>query len=175
MKIIKVNTTKEQRDAAKEAALQRYKHQLKTPNRPGWTGGKCPVSEYRALVAEIGACTYLGYDWKELVLFSTNSADYKRPDVDDWEIKSGSTFSNSDIAKGAKRILWVTPWNKTTVHYCGYATCADKVHTHLDGTVEIRGWTDLNDLHLCTDFGNYYKPAGKAFRSAATIKGGTEL
>lgn len=166
-----VDTTQEQRDAAKEAAQARYEYNRYTPDRPNWKGGKCPVCEYRGIIGEIGASNALRIDWHTLCLFSTNHDDYTAPDLGVWEVKSGSTFSHKDIAKGAKYIIWVNPLNTGQVFDCGYDTCRTLYpHKSLSGQVEILGWTDLTqDLGLCSDFGNYYKPAGQAMRWADTL------
>lgn len=156
--IILTETTMEMQQAAKTAAQQRYQYNRWTPNRAGWHGGKCPVTEYFGILAELGAADFLGYDWHDVVLFSTNPADFTAPDIDDWEIKAGSTFSKKDIAKGAKRILWVTPWDNGYRFECGYDTCAVGHHKKLSGLVEIRGWTDLA-LDDYADFGGYFKPS----------------
>lgn len=168
MNIILTETTEEQQQAAKEAAHKRYTHNLFTPDRAGWTGGKCPVSEYRAILAEMGAANFLGYDWRDLVLYSPNPSDYTKPDLGEWEVKAGSTFSAKDITKGASAILWVTPWVNANTFDCGYATCTHGEHQTLNGLVEIRGWTHLTeDLAGCADFGSYYKPTN--MRSAAIL------
>lgn len=169
MQITKVITTPEQRSAAKDAAKKRYAHNLHTPDRPNWTGGKCPVSEYRAILGEIGAAIALESDWTDLVLFSTDPDDYTKPDIGDWEVKSGSTFNQKDLDKGAKYIIWVNPWTAFNYFDCGYETCATRMHQRQSGVVEIIGWTDLMDLYLCSDFGDYYKPAGKALRMPHTL------
>ncbi|WP_156718174.1 hypothetical protein [Nocardioides sp. Leaf307] len=172
MKLCIIETTLEQREAAKKAATKRYEHNRHTPDRAGWQGGKCPVGEYRAIIAEIGAANALGYDWNDLCLFSTDPADYTTADLGGiWEVKAGSTFSKKDITKGAKYIIWVAPWNTGQVFDCGYDTCKTlNPHRTLSGVVEVLGWTNLEeDLSLCSDFGNYYKPAGAAMRSAATL------
>lgn len=172
MNVTLIDTTLEQREAAKEAARKRYEYNRWTPNRAGWLGGKCPVSEYRGILGEIGAANHLGLDWTELVLFSTNPDDFTTPDLGVWEVKAGSTFSDKDIAKGAKYILWVNPWNNGQVFDCGYDTCHTLApHKSLSGQVEILGWTDLTeDLHLCQKpRGTYYVPTGNALRSATTL------
>lgn len=163
------HTTEEQRHAAKKAAWQNYNDKLFTPDRPGWTAGKCPVSEYYAKIGELGAANALGYDWHNLCLYSPNPADYKKPDIGDWDIKAGSSFTDYDIAKGVRFILWVTPWNNGNRFACNISTCKIRKHETLSGVVEIRGWTDLADLDLCSNFGGRYKPAGTAMRNATTI------
>lgn len=169
MKMVTTTTTLEQREAAKQAAVKNYYDKIGCPDRKGWKAGKCPVSEYYGKIAEIGAANYMGYDWKQLCLYSPNKADYTKPDIGDWDIKAGSSFTDKDIAKGVRNILWVTPWNTGKPHYCGFDTCGHKVHLTLSGVVEIRGWTSTDDLHLCSDFGGYYKPTGDAFRNVATL------
>lgn len=163
------DTTEEQRKAARTAATQRYEHNRYTPNRPGWKGGKCPVNEYRAIIAEIGAANFLGIDWHELVLFSTNPADYMTSDLGVWEVKAGRTFGKKDKDKGAKFILWTDPRTKDSTFKCGYDTCKAGIHNRLSGEVEICGWTDLvNDDFI--DKGNYYMP--KTLHSAFTLATG---
>lgn len=164
MKIIE--TTPEQRQAATQAAIKRYTHHLATPDRQGWGGtGKCPVNEFNAIMAEIAGATALQKDWHQLVLYSPNASDWKRPDLGVWDFKTGSRIYRSDIAKGVKKILWLTPHNTGKTFNCGYATCTDKIHLHYANKVEIRGWSTTDDLKAMSDFGHYWKPSGDTFRT----------
>jgi hypothetical protein len=158
--------TDEQLKAAKEAAIKRYKHNLWTPDRPGWTYGKCPKNEYRAIVAEIGAANFLGIDWRLLCLYSPDSQDFKGADLGEWEVKAGNKFTKKDLSKG-KYILWVKPHAGKT-YECDVETCGYKTHEAVDGLVEIRGWTHLEeDLEDCKSLRGYYVP--RHLRSAWTL------
>lgn len=165
-----IQTTKEQRDAATVAAEQNYWDKVRTPDRPGWTGGKCPVTEYFGKVAELGAAEYTGYGWKNLVLYSPDPADYSKPDMGNWDVKAGKSFGDHDIKKGVEYILWVRPETSTKVFYCKYDTCGKRIHARLTGEVVIRCWTSVEDLHLCdkNKWGNYV-PSPAARRSLDTL------
>jgi len=169
MEIKTVRLTREQLDTGKIAAKARYEYNRFTPDRAGWTGGKCPVNEYRGVLGEIAGMQYLGYDWHDLVLYSVDPEDFKRPDYQDWDFKTGSRIYKTDIAKGVHKFLWVTPYETTRTFNCGYDTCTNRTHYSQSGLVEIRGWTTTDDMELFEDFGNYYKPAGKSFRSAVLL------
>lgn len=164
-----VGTTKEQRAAARQASVLNYEDKRNCPDRAGWTWGKCPVQEYFGKVAELAAANFMGYPSNKICLYSSSKADYTKPDMGDWDVKAGNTFSGSDIAKGVKRILWVKPLNNGSTFYCGYETCKVKVHSRLSGAVEIIGWTDLADINKCRDMGSYYKVTPQAIRPVDTI------
>jgi hypothetical protein len=168
MTILLETVTAEQKKAARKAAEKRYQHNLWTPDRAGWTGGKCPVNEYRAIVAELAAANFLGVDWKEMCLYSPNKADYTTADLGVWEVKAGNKFTKKDKAKGAQYILWVMPWTTDEVFECGYETCGKGTHKKLNGQVEIRGWTDIDaDLEACKSLKGFYMPT--KLRSAVPL------
>lgn len=143
--MILVPTTADDRTAGQTAAMKRFEANLDTIDRPGWTGGKCPKNEYFGILGEIGAAIYLGYPVEDLVLYSDNSADYKAPDMGPIEVKCGKSFTDWDVNKGAKVILWVRPVEATSVYYCNIPSCTTKIHNHLTGDVQIRGWNFVTD------------------------------
>lgn len=172
MNLVFASTSAEQRIAAQEAAIKRYKAGRWKDDRPGWLGGKCPVSEYRAILGEIAVANHVGYDWTRLCLYSPNPKDYRTPDIGGLiEVKSGSTFNDHDKAKGAEIIVFVTPVEKDASAFnCNIPECSNGLHRKMTGDVEIRGWFSVTeDWDKRSDFGGYYKPAGETFRSPETL------
>ena len=134
-----------QRELAKQAAWKRYYDGLNKQDRPGWLGGKCPVSEYYGNVSELGAANYLGIPTEDIVLFSTNPMDYTKPDAGVWEFKAGTGWTRNDVRKGARYILWAKPVELDETFDCGIATCGTRSHKRLSGDVLIRGWNHVED------------------------------
>lgn len=170
-----IQTTEEAQKAAYDAAVKNYWDKYDCPDSPEWTRGKCVETEYYAKVAEVGAAEYVGYGWQNLCLYSPDPADYKVPDMGDWEIKAGKCFTTDDIKKGARYVLWVRPEETTEVYYCNSKKCGVKIHRRLSGLVTIRCWTDLSDLDACyiTKRGRdgfiTYSPKAEARRSLDTL------
>lgn len=164
-------TTAVMRKAAREASLLNYNDKKYTPDRPGWTGGKCPRSEYYGKVAEIGAAEFTGYGWQNLCLYSPNREDYIKPDLGEWDVKAGYRFNQHDIEKGVKYILWVEPLKTGLVYKCNVETCGYGTHEQLSGEVLIRGWTHIEeDLPRMKHYGSVYKlPHEAAMRSVDTL------
>ena len=110
-------------------------------------------------MGEIGSANALNYNWHQLCLFSTDPADFRKPDMGVWEVKIGNSFTNKDFRKGARYIIWANPLVKQTGFYCRIPTCEEKYHQFYDSKVEIRGWTDLSNPAEYSDFGDYFKPS----------------
>lgn len=153
-----MEVTATQIEAAKEAAYLRYTDGLAKQDRPGWTGGKCPVSEYYGIMAELGAANYLGVPTEDVCLYSKDSGDYKKADFGVWDAKAGSKWTVGDVRKGVRYVLWTAPVVLMDEFECGITTCGHGKHNRLDTHVLIRGWSNTKDSANYVRMGNLFYP-----------------
>lgn len=167
-----VTVTTKQIKEARQAALLRYADGLDKPDRAGWLGGKCPVSEYYGIINELGSANYLGIPTEDLCLYSSNPADYTKPDAGIWEFKAGNKWTISDVHKGVRYILWAQPVMLEETFPCLYNSCPKDYHHKFSGQVEIRGWSNVKDSDQYRRMGNVYFP--KAINELSTIPWGVK-
>lgn len=156
------------KELLQRTSLQRYEYNRWTPDRPGWTGGKCPRSEYRGLIGESGAADFLGVPQESLCFYSSDRDDFTKADIYingyGIEVKTGYKFRDKDFAK-ADIILFVTPVMNNKWTKCVYDTCGISLHQTYSGAVEVKGWITGDDER--TDLGGYYSAA--ALRSPEAL------
>lgn len=153
-----VEVTAAQIEEAKDASWKRYWDGLNKQDRPGWTGGKCPVNEYYGIINELGSANYLGIPTDELVLYSPNYKDYQKPDAGIWEFKAGDMWTIGDVRKGVRYVLWGKPQQLNETFECGIETCGHGIHQRLSGLVLIRGWSNTKDTTSYHRYGDRFYP-----------------